>query len=108
MWQRYSGPKVGNLKYIWRDNVITQDTKRVMEKAANSGPSMLLRWPGLTFSFDKEEEEERAMALLGTVHGTGIAYFLADHRDHIRKQVESVTIYTNSLFYYMMWKLKDP
>ena len=61
-----------------------------MAQTAGQGAGLTdLPWPGMTFG----AMTRNGKALLGTPHGTGIGFFLSQHRDQISKQIESVTIW---------------
>ena len=60
------------LKYIFRYDVVTEDTRFIMNLAA---PVNSVKWPGHKFNKGSEEFQ----ALLGTPHGKGIVYMIATH-----------------------------
>ncbi|KAL8725570.1 MAG: hypothetical protein Q9166_007272 [cf. Caloplaca sp. 2 TL-2023] len=96
------GKPVGSLRYIVRDNIITDTTKAIMELIAGAGPAALdLPWPGRVFDMNSEE----VLALLATSHGAGIAYMIKDHSDVLRRREPKVHIFTIAGDYYMWWDL---
>ena len=67
MWNSLAGNRAGNLKYIFREHIITSNTRFVMEQCfQNIGQDELLKtWPGQVF----EDDDPDFYALLGTPHG---------------------------------------
>ena len=68
-------------------------------------------WPG---TGDIPMDTDEGLALLGTPHGSGAAWLLADHRALIRKKVGSVVIFLERLYpegqvysLNLLWKLVD-
>lgn len=86
-----------------------------MEYILLEGPDNLdLPWPGLLF--DMRSADRRA--LLGSVHGMGVAYLVKDHSDVLGRKVPAVRIFTvaegedprfrmHKWGYYMVWELRD-
>ncbi|KAI4257543.1 MAG: hypothetical protein L6R42_005579 [Xanthoria sp. 1 TBL-2021] len=65
-----------NLRYIFRANIITPETRELIEYIEVEKEDQLhLPWPGHTYDMSTEE----GLALLATSHGQGIAYLIADH-----------------------------
>lgn len=76
LWASLAGPKTGQLKYIFRHDIITHVTKTVIALAAGTdGEGEIPMWPGRTFKLG----DPRFVALLGTPHGRGIVYLLTQH-----------------------------
>ena len=109
--------KVSQLEYIFRYDVVTPNTKFIIEQAAaieEEGPieegEFDARWPGYEFALG----DDRFTALLGTVHGTSIVDLLVTHVNELgTKSIKSVTIFTTDgdsetgEVYHMLWTLKD-
>ncbi|KAL8994255.1 MAG: hypothetical protein Q9169_005724 [Polycauliona sp. 2 TL-2023] len=89
--QRVAADRKGLLKYVFRHNVATFATKGIMEQAVGVAHNGLdVDWPGKKF----EKGTVGFQALLGTAHGKGVAFLVADHVDLRAKNVESVTVFT--------------
>lgn len=123
LWAKYAGNDAGNLRYIIRDNVVNDDTKGVIDQIFNSKTNALYQpWPGKTFDIRKPPSEQgksktegdNARALLGTPHGAGIAWMLADHRDKLGDKSLKITVFTSDdmfapkIAYYMVFELIKP
>ncbi|KAL8728462.1 MAG: hypothetical protein Q9166_005360 [cf. Caloplaca sp. 2 TL-2023] len=108
-----------DLRYIIHDHITTLETKAIMHKVTGSAPpvpyeeatGITLDWPGLLFTMDQEQ----GLALLGTVHGQGIAYLIRDHSNEMMTKKPTVRMWTTfkpegngpaTLFYYLLWDLK--
>ena len=103
-WSNTAKGKAKDLKYIWRDAVVTPSTKAIMEETVHQQGGLNLPWPGKDFTMNDIE----GMALLGTIHGMGIGWMLSDHRDQIQKEIATVKIWNAGVDYQMLWTLKDP
>ena len=81
-----------SLKYIFRHEVATANTRHIMELAVNVGEDALDRpWPGVRFVKGSQQYQ----ALMGTPHGTSIAWLLIDHPDDLPgREIESITVFT--------------
>ena len=68
MWKSLAGNRAGDLKYIFREYIITSNTRFVMEQCFQDiGEDELLKvWPGQVF----KDDDPDFYALLGTPHGT--------------------------------------
>ena len=113
--QQGTPEKVSQLKYIFRYNVITANTKFIIEQAAalKEGESIEegefeAEWPGYEFVMGDDE----FTALLGTVHGISIVDLLVTHANELgSKTIKSVTIFTTEgdvetgEVYHMLWTL---
>ncbi|KAL8768243.1 MAG: hypothetical protein Q9209_005473 [Squamulea sp. 1 TL-2023] len=81
-----------DLRYIIHDNIATPETKAIMHRIVNKPPEgpgqgpIALNFPGLLFGVDQDP----GLALLGTVHGQGIAYLMRDHSSHMRTKNPTV------------------
>ncbi|KAG8531020.1 uncharacterized protein KY384_004377 [Bacidia gigantensis] len=79
IWVDKAGSAVGNLKYVFRQAIVTDTTKATMNEAFERSGSRIgsngkyeKRWPGYTYNAGSEE----FAALLGTLHGTGVAFLI--------------------------------
>jgi hypothetical protein len=82
-----TGDDIQGLKYVIRYEVANPDTLTTVEQAAGDS---FPQWPGLTFPMS----DERALAILGTPNGAGIAYLLATHKEQLgHKTIESVNVW---------------
>ena len=109
--------KVSQLEYIFRYDVVTSNTKFIIEQAAAMEEEEPIEegefeaaWPGYKFVLG----DDRFTALLGSVHGTSIVDLLVTHVNEMgTKSIESVTIFTTEgdvetgEAYHMLWTLKD-
>ena len=84
---------------MYRQNVITPETKAVMDTALARRNQRLSDWPGKYFDMGTME----GVALLGTAHGVGIARFLADHRQSIPKRVKGVYVFSSHMAYNLLY-----
>ena len=107
VWAERAETQVGSLKYVFKHDVVTAETKDIMKKAALlSDPeyagqdpdtypddSFSRQWPGLVF----RNGSPGFQALLGTPHGKGVAWLLVDHPDEFPgKDIESITMFTTT------------
>ena len=98
------GQQPGNLKYVFRHEIVTPDTRFIMNLAEPMSGAI---WPGHTFRKGTEEFQ----ALLGTSHGRGIAFLVATHPNEMPgKDIESATCFvTKDAFgrdvYHMLFTL---
>jgi hypothetical protein len=91
-WARFAqNPKeLRNLKYFFRNHIINDDTKNIINEALRRTGQSLSEWPGVEFSMTSDEGK----AILGTPNGGGVAWFLVDHKKELGvKTVESVTVF---------------
>ncbi|KAI4206454.1 MAG: hypothetical protein LQ346_001080 [Caloplaca aetnensis] len=102
----------------WSDGIIDQIT-------GSETNAFYLPWPGKTFDISKppsdcgksRTEGDLARALLGTAHGAGIAWMMADHKDILGDRSLKITIFNGKdpkdMFkptadYYMLFELVKP
>lgn len=81
--------KVGveNLNYVFRVQVVNDNTNFVVSKAL--GSTSVDAWPGKEFNMDTDQ----GRAILGTPNGGGVAWFLINHQAQVgTKTVKSVTV----------------
>ena len=90
------------LNMIWRHNVRTPATKAIIDLATPEG-KLQKAWPGHQF----QAGTERFQALLGTPHGSGVAFLVGQHPDivGVGKMIRSVTIFKADENYHMLWRL---
>ena len=115
VWAKQAGEEAGNLRYIFRDNVINSDTKGVIDQIfkipRNTFDQPWPPGPGKTFDV---ATTDAGKALLGTPHGSGIAWMMADHKDTLGERGLKVTCFTSDGFfktennYYMLFELTRP
>ncbi|KAI4122663.1 MAG: hypothetical protein LQ341_007285 [Variospora aurantia] len=123
IWAREAGNEAGNLRVIVRDNVINDDTKGVIDDIFKTKTHAFHKpWPGTTFDIreptsedgSSQTEGDNARALLGTPHGAGIAWMLADHKRELGERSLKITVFTGADFaaprvpYYMVFELVKP
>jgi hypothetical protein len=87
---------IKGLKYIFRYQIVTPETVAIIEEAASGKKN--LPWPGVTISMtdEYEEHDRRGMAILGTPHGTGVAYLLSTHKAQFGQRIiESVQVWSD-------------
>lgn len=123
IWAREAGNEAGNLRVIVRDNVINDDTKGVIDDIFTTITHAFHKpWPGTTFDIreptsedgSSQTEGDNARALLGTPHGAGIAWMLADHKRELGERSLKITVFTGADFaaprvpYYMVFELVKP
>jgi hypothetical protein len=89
-WNHLTGGNPGALKYVWRVNIFNADTYAIVKEALKRKYDEGLSTVGRLFSIDDEEGK----AILGTVHGAGVAYLLAQHKDQMGlKSVSGVYVF---------------
>lgn len=106
VWAKQASEQKGLLKYIFKHDIETADTKRIVERAAGAGTDRFSSdWPGLKYLRGAVEFQ----ALLGTAHGKGVAYLITDHPELRLKTVESVNIFTTNggYAYHLLFTLTD-
>ena len=97
IWADQAGGEVGNLKYVFRQAIVTPITRTIIEEArrrqdppATRGNTVDFSWPGYKFTPGSEE----FAALLGTPHGSGVMFLLATHPNELPgKTVELINIF---------------
>ena len=96
------------MQYIFRDNIVTEDTKAIIDEAIAPKKIGDLAWPGKTFS----QDDIGGQALTGTPHGAGIAWMLIDHVNVLGRRDIEITVYSGpgaqpgQIYYYMVFNLK--
>ncbi|KAI4714193.1 hypothetical protein J4E89_001643 [Alternaria sp. Ai002NY15] len=84
--------EVHNLKFIMRENISNEDTLAVIHSILDASPpqSQACTRSGLYLDMNSVH----AIALLGTAHGAGVAWLLAQHRDQLgRKVIAGIRIF---------------
>ena len=107
LWKDVAKEKAGDLKYIFKHNVITEQTRFIMEQTVGAPRDGLVApWPGHEFRLGSNY----FVALLGTLHGRGIVYLLIQHATGLAgKDLESITIFTDSYEgYNLLFTLTGP
>jgi hypothetical protein len=76
---------VRNLNFILRASIKNDNTVAIAESICNALPRQWERctYPGLYLDMSCND----AVALLGTAHGVGVAWLLAQHRDQLGHKV---------------------
>ena len=110
--------KVSQLKYVFKHDVSTPDTKFIVERAAalvendnNMGKDEFeCEWPGHKF----QKDDKQFTALLGTIHGRSMVDLIVTHRSKLpNKSIASVTIFTTEgdeeagEVYHILWTLTE-
>ena len=93
IWNYISQPRAGELKYIFKHNIVTPLTKQIMALAvgADIDTEDLPVWPGKTFRLG----DTAFTALLGTAHGKGVVRLLAQHPNEMPdKSIDSITVFS--------------
>ncbi|KAL8914694.1 MAG: hypothetical protein Q9171_000707 [Xanthocarpia ochracea] len=126
-WTEEAGFLAPLLRYIFRSNIITPETREIIEYIEVERQDKLhLPWPEHTYDMNSEE----GLAVLATGHGQGIAYLIADHSDVLGRKIPVATIFTElpggvtddeasssesddgfdwggQTYYYILWELRD-
>ena len=80
--------RMQNLRYVFRMQIANVDTESIVSRVMGGVAASV--WPGKTFKMTTDEGK----ALLGTPHGSGIAWLLAQHKKQLGlKTVDEVTVY---------------
>ena len=93
-WKDKAGGATSQLKYIFRQAIVTPTTRGIMDEVAKrqsrgrkTSDSLKTKWPGFKF----KSGDEAFLALLGTPHGSGVVFLLTTHPDEFPgKTIESV------------------
>ena len=85
------GASPANLNVVLHYRIVTARTKNVIRQALQREGKQLQDWPGAEVG----AETPAGKALLGTPHGAGLGWLLADHRvgGVISKRVDSIVIF---------------
>jgi hypothetical protein len=95
-WQRYAAG--GTIQYIFRSNIQNDNTKAMIQRAARlAGQTSVPTYPGLDFTVDADGSGGSGDAfygLLGTYHGAGPAYLLAQHQGLFgRRRIRKIKVW---------------
>lgn len=87
-WKTQAGARIKELHYIFQSNIMNQESKMVIERAA--GGLNNLQWPGKIFEMASSE----GRAILGSPNGRGVAFLLATHKEQLgQRTVERVLVW---------------
>ena len=113
LWAHVAGASAGQLKYVLKHFVVTDETVDVMDEVAKrvgiyKDLSWERNWPGLR----SDRGTDDFKALVGTPHGKGIVHLLVNHVDMFpTKDIESITIFTTNdddmIIPHMLFTLTD-
>lgn len=96
IWSHLAGASAGQLEYVFRHDVQTDESLNIMVEAARragqqGGHIMNANWPGVPFAKGTDEFQ----AILGTPHGKGVVYLLVQHPNELAtKNIQSVTVFS--------------
>ncbi|KAL8929290.1 MAG: hypothetical protein Q9208_001373 [Pyrenodesmia sp. 3 TL-2023] len=127
LWTRAAGAQASKLRFIFRDGVANGVTRAIIDLVTESEDGEFRSpWPGKTFDM----RTDAGKALLGTPHGIGIAYLIADHSDVLGRKIPFARVFTaeddedlqdrrrqttsdddgddeHAFPYYILWELRD-
>ncbi|KXS99094.1 hypothetical protein AC578_3522 [Pseudocercospora eumusae] len=73
-----AGKSIKNLEHVFRYNIITDSTEDVLKLVTGEQDARHVgMWPGVSYPI----AEPQGLALLGTVHGAGVAWMLSQHKE---------------------------
>ncbi|KXT12294.1 hypothetical protein AC579_5658, partial [Pseudocercospora musae] len=73
-----AGKTLKNLEHVFRYNVITESTQNVLRMVTGQqSPRDVGLWPGVSYPI----AEPQGLAVLGTIHGAGVAWMLSQHKE---------------------------
>ena len=111
MWAKRSadtGRPPSGLRYVLDHVVTTEATQTIVKRILGDKGRVVAPWPG--YKVDKLRSAE-FKAMVGSPHGFGLAFFLADHRKDIRKKIRAITLFSTmgggKLRYQLLWELSD-
>ncbi|KAL8760815.1 MAG: hypothetical protein Q9184_003019 [Pyrenodesmia sp. 2 TL-2023] len=126
-WTRAAGAQASNLRFIFRHGVANGVTRAIIDHVTGSKDGEFRSpWPGRTFDMRADDGK----ALLGTPHGIGVAYLIADHSDVLGRKIPFARVFTaeddenledrrrqitsdidgddgDDFQYYILWELRD-
>lgn len=105
-WDHYAKEEAHKLRFIFRGKITNQETRRIMKQAMGLSESDVLKlaWPGKKFDMSTD----KGKALLGTGHGSSVAYLLITGKYKLGEKKPVVSIFTDDdNDYFMVWELKD-
>ncbi|EME87055.1 uncharacterized protein MYCFIDRAFT_77170 [Pseudocercospora fijiensis CIRAD86] len=72
------GNAVKNLEHVFQYNIVTESTEDILRMVTGQrDPKAVGVWPGVSYPI----EEPQGLAVLGTVHGAGVAWMLSQHKE---------------------------
>ncbi|KAI4686866.1 uncharacterized protein J4E84_005237 [Alternaria hordeiaustralica] len=81
-----------DLKFIMRENISNEDTLAIINNILDAPPRQSQAYTRSGLYLDMNSDH--AIALLGTAHGAGVAWLLAQHRDQLgRKVIAGIRIF---------------
>ncbi|KAL8767900.1 MAG: hypothetical protein Q9209_005686 [Squamulea sp. 1 TL-2023] len=90
-WTAITGNNARQLRFVIHQDVFTSPTRKVMEYIEVAEKDKLdLPWPGQTYDMRSDDGK----ALLGTVHGLGVAWLIIDHSDVLGRKIPAIRIFT--------------
>ncbi|KAL8828292.1 MAG: hypothetical protein Q9191_002666 [Dirinaria sp. TL-2023a] len=91
------------LKYIFKHQIVTENTKYIMEQAVGVGVEEFEdEWPGVRYMRGSTQYE----ALMGTPHAVSMAYLLINHQNDLGgREIESITMFTSFFSYNLLFTL---
>ncbi|KAL8655746.1 MAG: hypothetical protein Q9226_002918 [Calogaya cf. arnoldii] len=93
-WLAVAGDDSSSLVLIFRNNIITQSTRDLLEYIHGARQDdLLLPWPGKEYDPRSTKEGE---AILARSHGVGVAWLLRDYGDVLGKRVPVARVFTVS------------
>jgi hypothetical protein len=112
-WKRLAGSdpnRIAGLKYVLHYYVTNRDTKAVISEIESRSLTRIKNWPGRVFPITKSNKN--GLALLGTPNGSGIAYFLFQHKDYFpEKTISKVRVWKspewNGIWVHMLFYIED-
>jgi len=93
-WAHYEldQEEVHDLKFIMRENISNEDTLAIINNILDASPRQSQAYTRSGLYLDMNSDH--AIALLGTAHGAGVAWLLAQHRDQLgRKVIAGIRIF---------------
>ncbi|KAL8996609.1 MAG: hypothetical protein Q9188_006532 [Gyalolechia gomerana] len=122
LWTRVAGDQASKLRFVFRAGVVNDISRAIIDRATRSRDGEFRSpWPGRTFDMRTDDGK----ALLGTPHGIGIAYLIADHSDVLGRKIPFARVFTADDYqdrrrqvsevgsdvytypYYLLWELRD-
>lgn len=92
-WQNLcrGSERTKKLKWIFRLNITNDKTKKIIAEVMRGDIHNLKGWPGNTFI----ASQTSGLALLGTPHGAGVAWLLAQHKEQFgfQRTVAKITVW---------------
>ncbi|KAL8722326.1 MAG: hypothetical protein Q9225_001174 [Loekoesia sp. 1 TL-2023] len=114
-WTAIAGNQARQLRFVIRENIITPETRKLIEYIEVAKPDDLnLPWTGNVYNM----HSEYTRALLGSVHGMGVAYLIIDHSNVLGRKIPAIRVFSapsaeNPAFrqykwlYYLIFELRN-